>query len=93
VLASRVSGVTVTRTPDGGVAIRIRGRSSLRGDDAPLYVVDGMPIRPGPGGALAGIDPYHIESIQVLKDASDTAIYGVRGANGVILITTKQPDR
>lgn len=93
VLASRVSGVTITRTPDGGIAVRIRGRTSLHGDDEPLYVVNGVPIRPGPGGALQGVNPYDIASIRVLKDPTDTAMYGVRGASGVIVIETKQPDR
>jgi TonB-dependent SusC/RagA subfamily outer membrane receptor len=93
VLASRVSGVTITRAADGGIAVRIRGGTSLHGDDQPLYVVDGTPIRPGPGGALSGINPYDIASIRVLKDPVDTAMYGVRGANGVILIELKRPGR
>jgi TonB-dependent SusC/RagA subfamily outer membrane receptor len=55
-----------------------------------LYVVDGVPIQPGPGGSLVGIDPYDIESIEVLKDPADTALYGMRGANGVIVVKTKR---
>ncbi len=90
ILAGRIAGVQVTRTRDG-IAVRIRGRTSLRGDSEPLYVIDGISIQPGPGGALVGISPYDIESIKVLKDAADTAMYGVRGANGVIVITTKRP--
>ena len=90
ILAGRIAGVDVRRTPDG-IAVRIRGQTSLRGDSEPLYVIDGIPIQPGPGGALVGINPYDIESIKVLKDPADTAIYGVRGANGVIVITTKRP--
>ena len=54
-------------------------------------MIDGFPIQPGPGGALVGISPYDIESIKVLKDPVETAIYGLRGANGVIVITTKRP--
>jgi iron complex outermembrane receptor protein len=91
ILAGRVSGVRVTRAPDGGIAVQIRGGTSLMGDNAPLYVVDGVPIMPGPGGALVGISPYDIESIRVLKDAASTSEYGSRGANGVIVIKTKRP--
>jgi len=53
-LASRVPGVLVTRTPDGGIAVRIRGNSSINGNLEPLYVIDGLAIQPGPGGALVG---------------------------------------
>ena len=88
-LASRVSGVLVTRTPDGGIAIRIRGATSIMGSNEPLYVIDGLPIQAGPGGALTGINPHDIATIQVLKDVASTAFYGVRGANGVIVIKTK----
>lgn len=89
----RFPGVWVTRTPDGGIAIRIRGATSFRGGTEPLYVLDGIPIQPGPGGGLSGINPYDIASIEVLKDAASTAMYGVRGANGVIVIKTKRPDQ
>jgi TonB-dependent SusC/RagA subfamily outer membrane receptor len=91
VLMSRFPGVVVTRAPDGSIAIRIRGFTSIRGGTDPLYVIDGVPIRPGPGGSLSGINPYDIESIEVLKDPAGTAMYGVRGANGVIVIKTKGP--
>lgn len=90
ILAGRVAGVTVTRAPDGGIAVRIRGVSSVYGNNEPLYVLDGMPIAAGPGGSLQGINPHDIESIRVLKDAADTAMYGARGANGVIIIKTKK---
>ena len=90
VLAGRVAGVVVERTADGGIAVRIRGGSSITGSNAPLYVVDGIPIEPGPNGALTGINPYDIESIKVLKDAAETTMYGSRGANGVIVIKTKK---
>lgn len=92
VLTRRFAGVVVTRTP-GGIAVRIRGTTSIHGSTAPLYVIDGVPIQPGPGGALAGINPYDIDSIEVLKDAASTTMYGMRGANGVIVIKTKQPKR
>jgi TonB-dependent SusC/RagA subfamily outer membrane receptor len=90
VLQGRVAGVTVIRTANG-IAVRIRGGSSVYGNNEPLYVIDGMPIQPGPNGALTGLNPYDIESIKVLKDAADTAMYGIRGANGVIVIKTKRP--
>ena len=92
-LAGRIAGVRVTRAPGGGIAVQIRGPTSLSLSNAPLYVVDGVPIKPGPNGTLSWINPYDIESIQVLKDAADTAIYGMRGANGVIVIKTKRPGR
>jgi TonB-dependent starch-binding outer membrane protein SusC len=88
-LAARVPGVVISQTPDGGIAIRIRGQNSINGGDAPLYVVDGVAIEAGPGGSLTGINPKDIASIEVLKDAAGTAFYGVRGANGVIVIKTK----
>ena len=90
-LQGRIAGVTVSRASDGGVAVRIRGAASIYGNSEPLYVLDGMPIQPGPTGSLTGINPSDIESIKVLKDAAETAMYGVRGANGVIVITTKRP--
>ena len=88
-LASRVPGILVTRTPDGGIAIRIRGNSSIGANTEPLFVIDGMSIQPGPGGALIGINPHDIASIEVLKDAASLSYYGVRAANGVVLIKTK----
>ena len=88
-LAARVPGVIVTRTPDGGIAIRLRGATSIMGSNAPLYIVDGMAVEPGPNGSLQGINPHDIASIEVLKDAAATTMYGVRGANGVIVIKTK----
>lgn len=91
ILEGRVAGVSVFRTSDGSLAVRIRGVTSFYGNNEPLYVLDGIPIQAGPGGTLRGISPYDIESIEVLKNPADTALYGVRGANGVILITTKRP--
>ncbi len=91
VLQGRIAGVTVTRTADGGIAVRIRGQTSILGSNEPLYVLDGIPIQPGPNGNLSAISPYDIESIEVLKDAVSMAMYGGRGANGVIVIKTKRP--
>jgi len=91
VLMSRFPGVEVTRTPDGGFAVRIRGGSSIRSGNTPLYILDGVAIDPGPNGYLTGVNPNDIESIQVLKEPAETALYGVRGSNGVIIIKTKKP--
>ena len=89
ILRGRVAGAHVTTGPNGGLIVRIRGARSFHGNDAPLYVLDGVPLQAGPGGAIF-INPYDIERIDVLKDAASTAIYGSRGANGVIVITTKR---
>lgn len=89
-LQGRVSGVQVTSTsgqPGGSSSIRIRGVSSLSGSSSPLYVVDGMPLL---GDDLSTINPADIQSMEVLKDASATAIYGSRAASGVVMITTKK---
>jgi TonB-dependent starch-binding outer membrane protein SusC len=88
-LQARVPGVVITRTPDGGISVRIRGATTINGSTEPLFVIDGLPIEPGPGGSLVGINPHDIASIEVLKDAASLAFYGVRAANGVILIKTK----
>ena len=89
ILQGRVAGVVVSRTQDGGIAVRIRGGTSILGNNEPLYVVNGVAIEPGPNGSLTGISPYDIESITVLKDAANLAMYGSRAANGVIVIRTK----
>jgi TonB-dependent SusC/RagA subfamily outer membrane receptor len=92
-LQAKSPGVLVTRGPDGRIALQIRGTSSWDMATAPLYVVDGSPMQPGAGGVLSGVSPYEIESIRVLKDPADVAVYGMRGANGVILVTTKRPGK
>lgn len=86
-LQGRVSGVNVVSDgiPGGSVKIRVRGTNSINKSNDPLYVVDGMVRESG----LDGINPEDIQSIQILKDASSTAIYGSRGANGVVIVTTK----
>ncbi|WON94032.1 TonB-dependent receptor [Sphingobacterium sp. UGAL515B_05] len=102
-LKGGISGVQVTQTsgqPGGGVSIRIRGGASIQGGNEPLYVIDGFPVynqtestgvgSGTPVNPLGSISPTDIESIEVLKDAAATAIYGSRGANGVILVTTKK---
>jgi TonB-linked SusC/RagA family outer membrane protein len=110
-LQGRAAGVQITQNaanPNSGVSVRIRGTNSLRGNNEPLYVVDGIIVSSAaedvlqvdpaggqgntgqdPQSGLNGINPRDIERIEILKDASATAIYGSRGANGVVLITTK----
>lgn len=105
-IAGRAAGVQVTQAssePGGGVSIRIRGANSINASNEPLYVIDGFPIdnaavtpastvasEPVRRNPLNALNPADIASIEILKDASATAIYGSRGANGVILITTKR---
>jgi TonB-linked SusC/RagA family outer membrane protein len=98
ILQGRVAGAQVVQNngaPGAGISIRVRGSNSITANSEPLYVIDGVPAYVGNGGTdpyqnpLASISPQDIESIEVLKDASATAIYGARGANGVVLITTK----
>jgi TonB-dependent starch-binding outer membrane protein SusC len=107
-LQGSIAGVQVTQTsgqPGGGVSIQVRGNNSITAASDPLYVIDGFPVNNDYGIADAGvtdgpklnplssISPSDIESIDVLKDASATAIYGSRGANGVIIITTKKGNK
>ncbi|MEO7313722.1 MAG: TonB-dependent receptor [Ginsengibacter sp.] len=87
-LQGKAAGVLVTqnsRAPGGSISIRIRGSNSISSTNEPLYVVDGFPTTNG-----ADLNPNDIESMEILKDASATAIYGARGANGVVIITTKR---
>lgn len=88
-LMSKYPGVRISRTSDGSLSILIRGTTSMQSSNEPLYIIDGTPVQPGPNGGLTGIAPNDIASIQVLKDATATTMYGVRGANGVIIIKTK----
>ncbi|MCE6989776.1 TonB-dependent receptor [Dyadobacter sp. CY323] len=95
-MAGQAAGIQVAQrsaSPGGGVTVRVRGSGSIGAGNEPLYVVDGIPIEGSFSrdlNPLASINPNDIESIQVLKDASSAAIYGSRGANGVVLITTKR---
>jgi iron complex outermembrane receptor protein len=105
-IQGKTAGVQISSSsgePGAGVAIRIRGTASVRSNNNPLFVVDGIPLSDGgtPGGSdlgfgggaprnpLSFLNPSDIESVSILKDASATAIYGSRGANGVVIITTK----
>jgi TonB-dependent SusC/RagA subfamily outer membrane receptor len=89
-LMARTPGVVIGRTSSGDLTIRVRGgSSSVSGNNAPLYIVDGVPFSPSTEGGLSGLNPNDIQSIKVLKDAADITMYGIRGANGVIVIKTK----
>ena len=101
-LQGRAAGVQVTTnsgTPGAGASVRIRGTNSITANSEPLYVIDGIPAAQGTRSSdptfnpLNSIDPSDIESIDILKDASATAIYGARGANGVVMVTTKHGPR
>lgn len=88
-LAGRAPGVHIRQSsgaPGAGISVRVRGGNSIQGSNEPLYVIDGFPINGNP----THLNNTEIESVEVLKDASATAIYGSRGANGVVLITTKK---
>ena len=90
-LQGKIAGVTITSQdgrPDAGIKIRVRGGGSVTQSNDPLYVVDGFPV-----DNINDIPSGQIESITILKDASSTAIYGARGANGVVLVTTKTPEK
>lgn len=96
-LQARVAGVQVnqnTGSPGGNISVRIRGTNSIQGNSEPLYVIDGIQISNSGGindvSPLSTINPNDIESVEILKDASASAIYGSRAANGVVLITTKR---
>ncbi len=103
-IQARAPGVQVTQSsaaPGGGISIRVRGANSINSGSEPLYVIDGFPMYPDNGAlaaggnrqasnAMASINPNEIESIEILKDASATSIYGSRGSNGVVLITTRR---
>ena len=89
-LQGRVPGLRVIRLASGEISLRIRGSDSIQSDGEPLLIVDGLPISTeGMSFTLRALRPSDIASIDVLKDVSSTAAYGMRGAHGVILITTK----
>ena len=90
-LMDRFPGVVAKRTADGGISISIHGPSSFKSNGEPLYVLDGieLPVPGGDGATLRAINPYDLESIEIVKDPVGMAQYGVRGANGVVIIKTK----
>jgi len=102
-IQGRAAGVNVTNNsgrPGGAVSVRIRGVGSINASSEPLYIIDGVPVSgdsrgstANSSGNLAGLNPSDIASVDVLKDASATAIYGSRGSNGVVIITTKKGNK
>ena len=92
VLQTKFPGVSVISTP-GGISVQIGGPASFVSGNGPLYILDDSPVPTGPGGLLRGLNPYDIESIRVLRNPADIGIYGMRGSNGVIVITTKRPSK
>ncbi|HEX2095368.1 MAG TPA: TonB-dependent receptor plug domain-containing protein [Longimicrobiaceae bacterium] len=90
-LQGRLAGVQVIRLPGGDFTLRIRGAGWTLGSGEPLVVIDGIPVQAvGLGRALDGIRPMDIARIDILKDAGSAAVYGARGANGVIVVTTRR---
>jgi TonB-dependent SusC/RagA subfamily outer membrane receptor len=89
-LLARVPGLTIERAADGHSKLVLRGKNTIVGDDEVLFVVNDIALGPALTSNLAAIDIHDIESVQVLRDAVATAAYGVRGANGVIVIRTKE---
>jgi TonB-dependent SusC/RagA subfamily outer membrane receptor len=94
-LMGRVPGLEVRRLGNGSYTLRIRGPRTLRGsvaDEEPLLVLDGTPIPQGSlSSVLSAVPPRDVARVDVLRDAASTSIYGLRGANGVVVITTKRP--
>jgi iron complex outermembrane receptor protein len=89
-LAGRVAGLEVLRRADGRFSLRVRGSMSILASSEPLLVVDGIPVTGSAADVLAGLSPRDVQRVDVLKDAGATAIYGSRGANGVVVITTRR---
>jgi TonB-dependent SusC/RagA subfamily outer membrane receptor len=89
IMQAHVPGIMLTPNANGTVSVRIDGINTFMAGTQPLYVIDGVPIQSGPAGGLVGLNPHDIATIQVFKDPVNTSLYGVRGSNGVIVITTK----
>ena len=89
-LLARVPGLTVERGADGRTVLRLRGPNSFIGSEEPLFVVNDIALGPAVSSNLSAVDIHDIETVQVLREAAATAAYGSRGANGVIIIRTKQ---
>ena len=90
-LSDRFPGVSVSETAGGGLSIRIRGVTSFMGGNQPLCMVDDVPVDLERGANVRAINAHDIASIEVVQDPAGLALYGVRGANGVIVIRTKRP--
>ena len=85
----RIPGVRVVQMGDGSIQVQARGSTTLSGGNALLIVVDGVPTEPNLNGTLPGLNVSEIESIKLLRDLTETSRYGMRAANGVIVVTTK----
>lgn len=88
-LLARVPGLMLARAADGHTILKLRGETTIMGDQEPLVVVNGIPLGPNTRDNLSTVNLHDIETVQVLRDATTTSAYGVRGANGVIVIRTK----
>ena len=88
-IVQRVPGITVSQNAGGGLKVRVRGITSFTANNQPLFVVDDMPVDPESDGPLPGVVLSEIEWIKVYKDPVDTSRWGMRGANGVIVVKTK----
>lgn len=86
---AHVPGASLSHAPDGHPILRLRGQTTILGDENPLIIVNDVPLDPNASGNLSAIDTHDIDTIEVLRDASATSLYGLRGANGVIIIRTK----
>lgn len=87
-LLARVPGMTLERATDGHLVLRLRGTNTIMGNEEPLFVIDGIPLTSNPTN-LSAVNPHDIDTVKVLRDATSTAQYGIRGTNGVIIIVTK----
>jgi TonB-dependent SusC/RagA subfamily outer membrane receptor len=92
-LIARAPMLDVRPTGNGRFSLRVRGRTSLSGNAPPLIVVDGMQFGEGGTEALASLAPREVQRVEVLRDIGETGIYGSRGANGVVLVTTRRRSR
>lgn len=90
IIATRVPGTQLVRDANGALSLRLRGEGSFYSDGRPLVVVDGVELDPAQSSLLTTINPHDVATIQVLKDPSQLSLYGIRGSNGVIVITTKR---
>lgn len=89
IIVSHVPGARIVRAADGNLSLSLRGEGSFYSDGQPLVVIDGLEVDPSASGGLTMVNPHDIATVKVLKDPASLSLYGVRGSNGVIIITTK----
>jgi TonB-dependent SusC/RagA subfamily outer membrane receptor len=93
-MRAKSPGLMISRTASGGIAVTVvRGPTTFYGSSEPLYILDDVPFHPGANGELTGLNPNDIDTIKFLTKPEDVGIYGVRGGNGVVVITTKKPGK